>query len=30
MTDSRIPADLPDHIQHYIDGAYDDSLDGDT
>ncbi|MGP6170937.1 5-carboxymethyl-2-hydroxymuconate semialdehyde dehydrogenase [Microbacterium sp. A204] len=30
MTDSRIPADLPDHIQHYIDGEFVDSLDGDT
>ena len=30
MTDSRIPADLPDHIQHYIDGAFTDSVDGDT
>ena len=30
MTDSRIPADLPDHIQHYIDGAFVDSVDGDT
>jgi len=30
MTDSRIPADLPDHIQHYIDGAFVDSADGDT
>ncbi|WP_417508135.1 5-carboxymethyl-2-hydroxymuconate semialdehyde dehydrogenase [Microbacterium sp.] len=30
MTDSRIPADLPDRIQHYIDGAFVDSLDGDT
>lgn len=30
MTDSRIPADLPDHIQHYIDGAFVDSLDGGT
>ncbi|MGO2930927.1 5-carboxymethyl-2-hydroxymuconate semialdehyde dehydrogenase [Microbacterium sp.] len=30
MTDSRIPADLPDRIQHYIDGEYVDSIDGDT
>ena len=30
MTDSHIPADLPDRIQHYIDGEYVDSLDGDT
>lgn len=30
MTDPRIPADLPDHIQHYIDGAFTDSVDGDT
>lgn len=30
MTDSRIPADLPDHIQHYIDGAFVDSVDGGT
>lgn len=30
MPDSRIPADLPDHIQHYIDGAFVDSVDGDT
>jgi 5-carboxymethyl-2-hydroxymuconic-semialdehyde dehydrogenase len=30
MTDSRIPADLPDRIQHYIDGEFVDSLDGDT
>jgi len=30
MTDSRIPADLPDQIQHYIDGAFTDSVDGDT
>lgn len=30
MTDSRIPADLTDHIQHYIDGAFVDSVDGDT
>ncbi|WP_426184468.1 5-carboxymethyl-2-hydroxymuconate semialdehyde dehydrogenase [Microbacterium sp. TWP3-1-2b2] len=30
MTDSRIPADLPDQIQHYIDGAFRDSVDGDT
>ena len=30
MTDSRIPADLPDHIQHYIDGAFIDSVDGGT
>ncbi len=30
MTDSRIPADLPDRIQHYIDGAFVDSVDGDT
>lgn len=30
MTDSRIPADLPDHIQHYIDGEFVDSADGDT
>lgn len=30
MTDSRIPADLPDHIQHYIDGSFVDSVDGDT
>jgi len=30
MTDSRIPADLPARIQHYIDGEFVDSLDGDT
>ncbi|MGM7697632.1 5-carboxymethyl-2-hydroxymuconate semialdehyde dehydrogenase [Microbacterium sp. A84] len=30
MTDSRIPAELPDHIQHYIDGEFVDSIDGDT
>ncbi len=30
MTASRIPADLPDHIQHYIDGSFVDSVDGDT
>lgn len=30
MTDPRIPADLPDHIQHYIDGAFTDSVGGDT
>jgi 5-carboxymethyl-2-hydroxymuconic-semialdehyde dehydrogenase len=30
MTDSRIPADLPERIQHYIDGQFVDSLDGDT
>ncbi len=26
----RIPADLPPRIQHYIDGAFVDSIDGDT
>ncbi|WP_102192496.1 5-carboxymethyl-2-hydroxymuconate semialdehyde dehydrogenase [Microbacterium aurantiacum] len=30
MTASRIPTDLPDHIQHYIDGSFVDSVDGDT
>ena len=30
MTDSRIPAELPDRIQHYIDGEFVDSIDGDT
>ncbi|HCS60407.1 MAG TPA: 5-carboxymethyl-2-hydroxymuconate semialdehyde dehydrogenase [Microbacterium sp.] len=30
MTDSRIPADLPARIQHYIDGEFVDSIDGDT
>ncbi|MFC9984025.1 aldehyde dehydrogenase family protein, partial [Microbacterium keratanolyticum] len=30
MTDSRIPADLPEKIQHYIDGEFVDSVDGDT
>ncbi|MGL3149542.1 5-carboxymethyl-2-hydroxymuconate semialdehyde dehydrogenase [Microbacterium sp. A82] len=30
MTDSRIPADLPARIQHYIDGSFVDSVDGDT
>src|SRR5690554_1847959 len=30
MTDSRIPQDLPAHIQHYINGASVDSVDGDT
>jgi len=26
----HVPADLPEHIQHYIDGRFVDSLDGDT
>lgn len=30
MTEHRIPADLPDRIQHYINGAFVDSVDGDT
>ena len=30
MTGHRIPADLPDRIQHYINGAFVDSVDGDT
>ena len=30
MTDPRIPTDLPARIQHYIDGEFVDSLDGDT
>src|SRR5438045_4209093 len=35
MTDTaaitrHIPADLPERIQHYIDGAFVDSVDGDT
>ncbi|WP_300266365.1 5-carboxymethyl-2-hydroxymuconate semialdehyde dehydrogenase [Microbacterium sp.] len=30
MTDNHTPADLPERIQHYIDGAFVDSLDGDT
>jgi 5-carboxymethyl-2-hydroxymuconic-semialdehyde dehydrogenase len=28
--DDRIPPDLPSHIQHYIDGAFVDSMDGGT
>ncbi|WP_404431639.1 5-carboxymethyl-2-hydroxymuconate semialdehyde dehydrogenase [Microbacterium lacus] len=30
MTTHRIPSDLPSRIQHYIDGALVDSIDGDT
>jgi len=30
MTDAYTPADLPEKIQHYIDGEFVDSLDGDT
>ncbi|WP_130178046.1 5-carboxymethyl-2-hydroxymuconate semialdehyde dehydrogenase [Cryobacterium sp. SO1] len=30
MVETRIPADLPGHIQHYINGAFVDSADGDT
>src|SRR6478735_8919371 len=35
MTDTaavarHVPADLPDHIRHYIDGEFVDSVDGDT
>ena len=30
MTDVYTPADLPTRIQHYIDGAFVDSIDGDT
>ena len=35
MTDTsiaahHIPADLPEHIRHYIDGEFVDSIDGDT
>jgi 5-carboxymethyl-2-hydroxymuconic-semialdehyde dehydrogenase len=26
----HVPTGLPDHIQHYIDGAFVDSVDGDT
>ncbi|MGH7292525.1 MAG: aldehyde dehydrogenase family protein, partial [Myxococcota bacterium] len=26
----HVPADLPTRIQHYIDGAFVDSVDGDT
>ncbi|MFV0320171.1 MAG: 5-carboxymethyl-2-hydroxymuconate semialdehyde dehydrogenase [Microbacterium sp.] len=26
----HVPAELPERLQHYIDGAYVDSLDGDT
>ena len=26
----HVPADLPDRIQHYIDGEFVDSVDGDT
>ncbi|MCK0112420.1 5-carboxymethyl-2-hydroxymuconate semialdehyde dehydrogenase [Ornithinimicrobium sp. F0845] len=29
-TGHRLPAELPDRIQHYIDGAFVDSVDGDT
>ena len=30
MTERHIPADLPARIQHYIDGQFVDSADGDT
>ena len=30
MTHHHVPADLPDRIQHYIDGEFTDSVDGDT
>ncbi|MBF6248778.1 aldehyde dehydrogenase family protein, partial [Nocardia elegans] len=33
MADSaghHVPAELPDRIRHYIDGAFVDSVDGDT
>lgn len=30
MTDVYTPADLPSKIQHYIDGEFVDSIDGDT
>ena len=30
MTTQRIPEGLPDHIQHYIDGQFVDSIDGST
>ncbi|WP_313356820.1 aldehyde dehydrogenase family protein, partial [Microbacterium sp.] len=30
MTDVYTPADLPAKIQHYIDGEFVDSVDGDT
>jgi len=28
--DTRVPADLPDRIRHYVDGAFVDSVDGGT
>ena len=29
-TARHVPADLPERIQHYIDGEFVDSIDGDT
>ncbi|TWP36604.1 5-carboxymethyl-2-hydroxymuconate semialdehyde dehydrogenase [Leekyejoonella antrihumi] len=29
-TSHRVPADLPNHIQHYVDGKFIDSVDGAT
>ena len=29
-TARRVPADLPERIQHYIGGRFVDSVDGDT